>query len=375
MRIYVLVPLRYPTKKAYGTNIAYTVKGLRNFGFDVEIFTDHKTQKDHMDNPIQPVLSFTCKVLKFLSRSRLGQFSKLAFLLSQLVFGVKSSRIINAKHEKNIVITRSPIVATVIDYFSKSSITMLELHHLPNFVEIYLMKRFDGSVFTVVTNEDFENQIRQLGYCGRVTIIPNVAPDTFHSLSKLDKKFGSPLCIGYAGKATSSGNQNGLQVIFDLLAKYPEVILKAKFLLIGCEVDFNTQVKSYLENGMIPEGSVTTIEHLPHIDLIRKIQEFDVALIPYPETPYFDRSFPIKIVEMASAGIPMLATNTKAHRRILGSLNVSLFDLNSVDSLYKEICSMDSSRLQEQRRVLANWSHDYTYSNKAQSMLRVMGVL
>ena len=78
---------------------------------------------------------------------------------------------------------------------------------------------------------------------------------------------------------------------------------------------------------------------------------------------------------MASAGIPMLATNTKAHRRILGSLNISLFDLNSVDSLYKEICLMDSIRLQEQRRVLANWSHDYTYSNKAQSILRVIGVL
>ena len=139
MRIYVLVPLRYPTKKAYGTNIAYTVKALRNIGYEVEIFADHESQKDDMENPIQPVRSFIFKVLKFFSQSRLGKFSKLTFLLSQLVFGIKSSRIIHAKDEKNIVITRSPIVASVIDNFSKSSITMLELHHLPNFVEIYLI--------------------------------------------------------------------------------------------------------------------------------------------------------------------------------------------------------------------------------------------
>ena len=373
MQINVLVPLRYPTKKAYGTNIAYTVKALRECGHKVEIFADLEIQKDYLENPIQPVQSLTIKLLKLLSQPKLGIFSKIAFHLLQVVFGIKSSRVINTRCEENFVITRSPIVAILVENLSKSSTVLLELHHLPNFLEIHLMKRYNASICTVVTNVDFENQIRDLGFSGRVRIIPNVAPDIFHNLSKLDKKFGSPLCIGYAGKATSSGNLNGLQIILDLLVKYPEVSSKAKFLLIGCEEEFNNQVKYYLENGVIQEGSVTTVEHLSHIDLVRRIQEFDVALIPYPETPYFDRSFPIKILEMAAAGIPILASNTKAHRRIFGALKVPLYELNSLESFHAEICKLDSDFLYEQRRSLVDWSRENTYLNKAQTLLRVMG--
>ena len=108
-----------------------------------------------------------------------------------------------------------------------------------------------------------------------------------------------------------------------------------------------------------------------------EIKKFDLALLPYPESPYYDRSFPIKVIEMAAAGVPMLASNTKAHRRLLGLDNQLLFQPGSELSLKQVINFLleNPKILNEERIRLLSWSSKHTYRNKVKKILEMRPVI
>jgi glycosyltransferase involved in cell wall biosynthesis len=101
------------------------------------------------------------------------------------------------------------------------------------------------------------------------------------------------------------------------------------------------------------------------------IDSFDAGLVIYPENKYYIDSFPIKIVEYASRGIPIIASNTTAHRNLLGDDKALYFNPDLENSLSKSIkifMEDDSLRLAISENLF-NWVQNLTYENRALKVL------
>ncbi len=376
MRIFILVPLRYPTEKAYGTNIAYTAAALASLKEDVTIISNGLSTTDQLNNKIIGTENWLTKKIKIFEAADSNSLRKIGFYSSQALFSFYASRIIRPIKENKVIITRSPIVAFLSIFFVKKVSVTLELHHLPSVLEVLLINSIYKKIKTCVTNIDFQYQLLNINWKGRICIIPNSAPDIFHELGLISREFKPPLTIGFAGKASSSGNDNDLKVAVRLMIKYPEITKKVRFTFIGCEKSFVTEIIELMEINFVPRDSINFIGHLVHDQLVNEIKKFDLALIPYPDSPYYERSFPIKIIEMAAAGVPMLASNTKAHRRILGIDNKLLFQPGSELSLKQRIDFLfeNPEVLSEERIRLLSLYSENTYRNKAKKILEMNNV-
>lgn len=369
--ITILIPLRFPTEKAYGINSGYTAEALRKLGHDVIVIANTLDQTDDTGNRIHGLPVNESKFIRWFLNSKFTLVTKYGFFLSQLIFAFKVGRIPIIAKRRYLVVSRFPIILCLQIYLRRFKHGILELHHLPNQFEIALMNMSPNGYQVTVTNDDFKKQLSEMGFKGNVFLLPNVAPDSIHSLGNEVHQFSLPLVIGYAGKTSSSGNDNELKIIIELLTLYPEISDLIKFQVIGCEESFSQVVASALERKIIPDNSIKVLGHLPHNELIKELRNFDLAIIPYPETKYYQRSFPIKIIEMASAGIPMIATNTIAHRRILGPLSQFLYEPGSTQSLRERIMFLTKNLkyLEEERKRLLVLSRNSTYEFKAKTLL------
>ncbi len=376
MRIFILVPLRYPTEKAYGTNIAYTAEAFASLKEDVTVISNGISTTDQLNNKIIGTENWLTKKIKVLESTNSKSLRKIGFYSLQVLFSFYASRLIRPGKDKKVIITRLPMVAFLSRFLVKRATVILELHHLPSIFEVILINSVHKQIKTCVTNIDFQNQLVNVKWKSKVSIIPNSAPDIFHELGLIRRGFKSPLIIGFAGKASSSGNDNDLQVAVRLVIKYPEIREKVRFVFIGCEKSFVTQMIELMEINLVPKDSINFIEHLLHDRLVNEIKKFDLALIPYPDSPYYERSFPIKVIEMAAAGVPMLASNTKAHRRILGMENKLLFQPGSELSLKQRIDFLleNPEVLSEERIRLLSLFSENTYRNKARKILEMSSV-
>jgi glycosyltransferase involved in cell wall biosynthesis len=371
MQIRILVPLRYPTEKAYGTNIAYTAEAFRKLGNKVEIIASGISQEDERSNQVLGIPTHYFFLANKFLESKSQIISKCGFYLSQFIFSILSARKAFGNKEESLVISRFPIVVIGHFFLKQVKCGILELHHLPNRLEVFLLKLVRRKFKVIVTNIEFMNQLRELNFKGEITLIPNVSPEAFHRLGTQAHIYNLPLLVGYAGKTTSSGNDNNLDVIIDLLRKFPDISKVVKFITIGCENSFNSKVTNAYQANQIPPDSISSIGHLSHDQLILEVARFDLAIIPYPENDYYARSFPLKMIEMATAGIPMIASNTRANRRILGSVNEFMYEPGSAQSLYNRLLFLSSNLgfLEvERKRLLALYGKN-TYEEKARIIL------
>ena len=377
MQIFILVPLRYPTEKAYGTNIAYTAEAFALLDENITIISNGASTTDQLKNKIIGIENWLTKRIRLFEATKSNSLKKIAFYSSQTLFSVYASRVIRPIKDDKIVVTRSPIVAFLSHILVKKATIILELHHLPSRLEVLLTNSSYKQIKTCVTNTYFQDELRNANWKSKVSVIPNSAPAIFHEIGLTSREFKSPLVIGFAGKASSSGNDNDLKIAVRLMIKYPEMAKKVRFTFIGCEESFVTEINEIIREKNLPKGSINFIEHLLHDRLAAEIKEFDLALLPYPGSPYYDRSFPIKVIEMAAAGVPMLASNTKAHRRLLGMDNKLLFQAGSELSLKQAINFLleNPEILDEERIRLLSWSSQYTYKNKAKKILELSRVI
>jgi glycosyltransferase involved in cell wall biosynthesis len=117
--------------------------------------------------------------------------------------------------------------------------------------------------------------------------------------------------------------------------------------------------------------NVEFIGRLPRSVLFDSLDTFSIGLVIYPDKDYFFDSFPIKVVEYASRRIPIIASNTRAHNRILGSNKALYFDLSSSESLID--CIMKIKTDKQMATLLSNnafdWVKDLTYSNRVKKIL------
>jgi glycosyltransferase involved in cell wall biosynthesis len=174
--------------------------------------------------------------------------------------------------------------------------------------------------------------------------------------------------VGYVGSIHSSGNKLSIDIIVEAAKFFEKTDPKIKFRLIG----FNVQDIDR-DNGESYPDNIKFFGRLTRTDLLRELDFCNVGLVIYPDTKYFFDSFTIKIVEYAARRIPILASNTRAHQRILGKDKALYFELNSGVSLIQ--CISELATNEGIGELISengfNWVKSLTYENRAQKILTV----
>jgi glycosyltransferase involved in cell wall biosynthesis len=182
-------------------------------------------------------------------------------------------------------------------------------------------------------------------------------------LGKKQKILSSEVIIGYIGSPHSSGVKLSLQSIIEAALVFKSSKLNICFRLVGInKIDFQS---------IDFPSNIEFVGRVPRSKSLKAIDNFDIGLVIYPDDKYFNDSFPIKIVEYAARRVPIIASNTTAHKNILGEKKALFFDLSSADSLANCIVDLLNDSAKRESIVLnaSCWVKQLTYQKRIEKVL------
>ena len=111
-----------------------------------------------------------------------------------------------------------------------------------------------------------------------------------------------------------------------------------------------------------------------HIKIPAELGTFDVGLLPYGESKYNSERFPIKLLEYAAGGLPIIATDTGTHRDLLNQEFTQFYSKDNPNELAEAITKMkikseESEAISESARKFAK---KFTYDERVRKLLALI---
>lgn len=373
MKILYLSCSRYPTEKAYGVTVGNTIEALREKNVEIEIVTWDRSTEDEYGNTITSLANHPFRISRYFYKSKSQKISKMVFTINQAIFGLYfvSSRF---NRIKNVVLwTREPLVLLPHSLFSKEAIYLIELHHPASTVSRkviqYLSKK--NVVKVIVLNEKSFNLHSKMFGSESVCVIPMGVPKVFFEPSDAEKS--TKFTIGYIGKGKSSGNDNRLYEVIHAANKLQsEEIFQFKF--IGLEKEYRAKLNLLMNDLKMESDNIVFVDHINHSSIPKELLTFDVGLLPYGNTTYNSERFPIKLLEYAAAGLPIIATDTPVHRELMNGEFTHFYTKDNPEDLAEAIVklkekSKDRKKMSESARQFAS---QFTYDERAEKLLALL---
>lgn len=360
--VWFVLDVRYPTEKAYGVTTNFTARAIQNLGiYKVGVITPK------LDTNFFSHVK-TVEVLMPLARIREaglrhgGFLSKITYNAWKFIYPIRLNSTIE---KKNSVIWLRDIRMSLLFCCLRYQV-ICEIHRRPSIwskVELAILKCMPNLTLVLISDD----LRKYLNISNTKSVIAEMAINE-EELKYEDKYVKSnKFVVGYVGSHHSSGNQLSIDIILNAASILERIDSNILFKLIGF-YSRDLDMKS-------PQNYSSNIDYLGRLnrhDLFDELDSFDLGLLIYPDTEYFYDSFPIKIVEYAARKIPIVASDTKAHRRILGQNKAFYFDLDSPESLVNCIATI----IQNRTLVVTNvnnafeWVKDLTYTNRAIKVLK-----
>jgi glycosyltransferase involved in cell wall biosynthesis len=200
-----------------------------------------------------------------------------------------------------------------------------------------------------------------------VVVEMGVSEDFFLGESKLKNRH---LSICFLGKGKSNGNSNGIEEFVSQISKIDfQKRITLGFIGLG-DTNLETYILSMLADNSKIQVHIET--HVSHNLVPRIVSNYQVGLVPYPETDYHSDRFPIKILEYAALGLNILITDSKLHRSIVPEECAFFFDPRDEKSLELAIRELMDKGLSLKRRNNANlWARSHTYESRAKKYVNI----
>lgn len=359
-----LLPLRYPTEKAYAVTIGNTLSCMPASEFSTEIWCESNAHSDQFKNTIMPFSLPRPHSKKFSVLNRVSGI--FIFYLRLVIFAGKTRSKFKFRKEVNFVWTRHPLSLIFIYKSRKVSKILIEFHQSPNFLDRQLTRLYslEKSVHIIGITEKSVHELKELFPGARVEKAEMGVPE----MHVLDKSVPLPtqIRIGYVGKGTSSGNDNNLKILiqgFSLL-KSPGVVLE----FVGLEPKIKEQLREMSKIFEISEERISFVDHIPHEMIRNTIAGLSIGVIPYEWNEYNSHRFPIKMVEYAAAGLWILADAAFADGLGLSEKMVIRYKTGNPQDLADKMESLcikiSSSPVRNEFAI--NFAKDRTYSRRAE---------
>jgi len=377
MNISFISTARYPTEKAYGVTIEESCAAANRLGHISNIVTIGEDGFDNSGNQIRGINTKILNLLRFVvSRRKSSTFTKVAFSFSSIALALRLRKV--ATSTDNLILwARDILLVYVLQLMKYQGIVVLEIHHVPRGVNAKLLQRISNSNLVLITTLTRAHKIalQQTLKNERIAICPMAVPTSFF-IDSSEKKSSGELVIGYIGKATSSGQDNGLEQLFPLIKKLSETNIKFIFQFVGLESSAVSRFTKEIERLAIPSNLVSFLGNVPHSEILKYLRKMDIGFVPYPESPYNQARFPIKIPEYAAARCAIFATDTTTHREILDDSLATFYSPEDPSSLLSEVLCFIASdpKFAHKTAAAATWAEDFTYERRISDVLKALEI-
>ncbi|WP_435279354.1 glycosyltransferase [Streptomyces sp. 1222.5] len=147
-------------------------------------------------------------------------------------------------------------------------------------------------------------------YAPNVEVIPNGLPAQYLGHPRDYRAEDRPLYVGWAGTSSTVAELPETVRALNRISQYPRpggVMVR----LVG--IDPQQAMGIGLRGRQI--GALGWVERIE--EYLHRVAEFDVWVAPYRSTPFNDAKFPTKWLEASILGIPLIASDTEAYRRVI----------------------------------------------------------
>lgn len=303
-----LLPLRYPTEKAYGVTVGNTLSSISDHFHSTQIWCDSDAKKDSFGIEIQPIK--LPKLRRFIGTPGGRIFGALHFYFRLMTFARETKFQFKLLGTGNYIWTRHPLTLLFIYKSKKTSKLAIEFHQTPNLLDRFLTRRYISArpVLIIGITEKSVQDLKKLFPAADILKAEMGVPQDY--LSDPAVPFPHEIKVGYVGKSTSSGNDNNLDLIIEgfSLLQPTELILE----FVGLEPEKKQELLELARTLEIPQETIKFVDHVDHKYIGKILSELSIGILPYQWTEYNSHRFPIKLVEYAAAGLWILTDSTFA---------------------------------------------------------------
>ncbi|MDX2697009.1 glycosyltransferase, partial [Streptomyces ipomoeae] len=148
-------------------------------------------------------------------------------------------------------------------------------------------------------------------YAEDVRVIPNGLPAQYLGKPRDYVADGRPLYVGWAGTSSTVAELPEVVRALNRIARYPRSGGGVLVRLVG--IDAKRAIGFGLKGRRL--GALGWVERVEHY--LQAVEEFDVWVAPYRDTAFNRAKFPTKWLESSVLGIPLIASDTEAYRRVI----------------------------------------------------------
>lgn len=362
-QVWFILDVRYPTEKAYGVTTNFTAAAIQKLGnYIVTVVTSQlDTRFSSSVKNIEIKMPLEC--IRKIGMRQNNLISKLTYNFWKYLYPLKIAKIV--KKKDSLLWLRDIRMSLILCFLGYQ--VVCEIHREPSKfskVELRMLNKMPNATIVLISeNLKFKLKVKKTK-----SLIAGMSVNEDELIQTAKKNNENEFIVGYIGSVHSSGNKLSIDVILRAAAALENIEPKVQFKLIG----FKSEDINEITEDKHPKN-LRFLGRLSRHDLFKELDTFSVGLVIYPDTKYFLDSFPIKIVEYASRKVPIIASNTRSHKMILGENKALFFEVNSSTSLMESI-----SRIIENKQLAStlskngfDWVTSLTYENRAKNVLAI----
>lgn len=376
MNIEFISTSRYPTQKAYGVTIGNSCLAARNLGMNAQITGISSSGVDEYGNQVNLMSSrLSSKLFQVVGESSNSVISRFAFNLLSIDIGFLIFKRFRNR-QQDLIWLRNILTTFTLVLLRNRNNKVLEIHHVPRSLNKFLMKKIvsrkEIRIFTIT--ERHRTKLSELFPEAKIGLAPMATPKEFFTNPRTPHlKF--PIKIGYVGKFTSSGNDNGLLKFLDSVPKIRLSNSDFSIELIGIEEEKLSSLTTYLTKETFKKISVKVVGAVPHSQIKHFLSHIDIGVIPYQQNSYNDNRFPIKVLEYASMKCLILVSDIDAHRAILDKTRAVFFNPDEPTSFADAISWISENQAECLKRIenAFMWATNFSYENRLLGVLQNVG--
>ena len=368
MKIIFVISSRMPTEKAYGVTMTNTAEVLVQQGIDNQIWSiSDSLQAYHPLRPFEFSPNYLSRLRKCFG-SRFKLLRTFAYFVNTIRVSIGSAKRL-AVEKPSLIVFREPILLMLVQGLTvpKRHFYLLELHHMPNCGIIFLINIWRKFRFFEIATISHSLHATASSYFfpGPIFTLPMAASSHFRAYELVPHEEES---FVYYGKLMSSGHGNGILETLKIIKGSQTLNPPLKFTLIG----FSEEEKDLIEKELgATSGNGLDLLIEPHVDnqkLPLILSQYSASIIPYPNTRYNNERFPLKLVELAALGIPLIVSDIPGLRDLLPEDCAIWFEFKDPASLIRAINILTSEpwpTRNERIQRLRGWAQSYSYENRA----------
>jgi hypothetical protein len=281
MKITFFSVVRYPTEKAYGITIFYTMQALEELGHKVSIISpDNLNSFGKMSTKRHYLNYLLYRLIKISSNERIN--SKWVFILQRLIISRLSKYTIPNKTE--ILWTRDPLIGLFNFRRAICRKVVIEIHQPLNLIEKAMLKviQFSKKLIIAPISIDLYNSLNDSKFYfdkNLIVMCPMGVPKSFFIKSDISSDQNVPFRefkIGYVGGAYSAGIDQNISSLISCIGEYNTKSdnVKSTLSIFGLEADILSSFQDKFRE--LIEAKILFLSVRPlNLCLISKNSRFD----------------------------------------------------------------------------------------------------